>query len=655
MAATMWAKRKPLRVHLLAIFLIGLFMTSGLLIFINTMMGRDAALLVAQQHMETAATGIIERTYRLFREIQTFVRTASSSHTLSVSPGWTSHPAAPMLFEAVRNLPEVDGIFIGFADGGFFHLVDLDAAEAWRARLNAPEQAAVAIRSIMVQRDGSRISRWSFFDANETVIGQSESTEATYDPRVRPWYKEALKTDQVSWVEPYIFATTAEMGITSSRMVISGNAVIGVDVTLRELAHFLDQQKVSPSSEAAIFSREGHLMVHPRIVDFAASTIQTAQGKQDVITIESSGDKVLQALYLRAQELDWPIGNGFEFEADGEPYLASLQRLPSELGQGTFLGIAAPTAELTVHVDGITRITLIASLVLLVGAIPLVVWVSRSMSRSLGRLAVEAKNLSSLADVEEDRVSSRVSEIQMLSDALHTSRTALGTFGRYVPKALVQKVVDSCSEPTLGGERRQVTLLFTDIVGFTTISEATRPELLVELLSEYFSGLSRIVHAHGGTINKYIGDAVMAMWNVPETQEDHIQAACKAALEIKLFVRGFNKAMTERDMPLFETRLGVHSGVALVGHVGDNDHIEYTALGDTVNIAARLEGLNKQYGTTILISEAVAEAIKDQCEVRFVDQVVPKGRKNTVKVFELLDTQPNPAQAEAIVSSHAAV
>jgi adenylate cyclase len=647
MMGAVWSQRKPLRVHLLAIFLLGLFMTSGLLIFINTMMGRDAALLVAQQHMETAATGIIERTYRLFREIQTFVRTASSARTLTVLPGQTSHPAAPMLFEAVRNLPEVDGIFIGFSNGSFFHLVDLDAAEAWRARLEAPEQAAVAIRSIMVQRSGERISQWSFFDANEVLIGQTEATEATYDPRVRPWYKGALRTDQVSWVDPYIFATTGEMGITASRMVISGGAVIGADVTLRELAQFLDQQKVSPSSEAAIFTQEGHLMVHPRIAEFAASTIQTAQGPQDVITMESSGDRVMQALYQQAKALNWPIGSGFQFEVDGKAYLASLQRLPAELGEGTFLGIAAPTAELTRHVDGITRITLIASLLLLVSAIPVVVWVSRSMSRSLGRLALEAKNLSSLSDVKEDRVYSRVTEIHVLSDALHTSRTALETFGRYVPKSLVRKVVDSCEEPTLGGDRRHVTLLFTDIVGFTTISEATRPEVLVELLSEYFSGVSRIVHAYGGTINKYIGDAVMAMWNVPEVQQDHILAACKAALEIQDFVRDFNRQMVARGMPVFETRLGIHSGVALVGHVGDSDHIEYTALGDTVNIAARLEGLNKDYGTTILISEVVAEVVKDQCTVRFVDTVAPKGRKNTIDVYELTAKQPVERAADA--------
>jgi adenylate cyclase len=166
-------------------------------------------------------------------------------------------------------------------------------------------------------------------------------------------------------------------------------------------------------------------------------------------------------------------------------------------------------------------------------------------------------------------------------------------------------------------------------------------------LSEYFSGVSRIVHAYGGTINKYIGDAVMAMWNVPEVQQDHILAACKAALEIQDFVRDFNRQMVARGMPVFETRLGIHSGVALVGHVGDSDHIEYTALGDTVNIAARLEGLNKDYGTTILISEVVAEVVKDQCTVRFVDTVAPKGRKNTIDVYELTAKQPVERAADA--------
>jgi adenylate cyclase len=274
------------------------------------------------------------------------------------------------------------------------------------------------------------------------------------------------------------------------------------------------------------------------------------------------------------------------------------------------------------------------------------------MSRSLGRLAVEAENLSSLSDLPEDRIASRVTEIQVLADALHTSRTALGTFGRYVPKALVRKVVQSCQEPTLGGDRRQVTLLFTDIAGFTTISEGTKPELLVELLSEYFSGISKIVHVHGGTINKYIGDAVMAMWNVPDAQDRHIHAACHAALEIDAFVTDFNLRMEQRGMPVFRTRLGVHSGTALVGHVGDDDHIEYTALGDTVNIAARLEGLNKEYETAILISDVVAEAVVDEFHARFVDQVVLKGRRSTVGVYELVG--PSIASVKVVVTHQSA-
>ncbi len=633
----LWTKsRKPLRVHLLVIFLTGLFMTSGLLIVINTYMGRDAALVVAQEHMDTAATGIIERTYRLFREIQTFVRTASASRNVSQKPGATSHPAAAMLIEAVRNIPEVDGIFIGFTNGAFFHLVDLSHAEAWREKLKAPGNAEFAIRSISVRADGSRLSQWSFFDGNEAVIHQSEPTNADYDPRVRPWFHGALATDGVAWADPYIFATTGEMGITVSRMVIGGDAVIAADVTLKELARFLSLQKVSPSSIAAIFNTEGHLMVHPDIAKFPLTKIHTDNGDKHVITIEGSGDRVLQAVHLRGKALGWPIGKGFQVDVDGVTYLASLQSLPSELGPNTFLTIAAPISELTSHVEGILRATLVVSVILLLITIPVVVWVSRSMSHSLGRLASEAANLSSLSDLPEDRVQSRVTEIQVLSEALHTSRTALGTFGRYVPKALVRKVVSSCQEPTLGGDRRQVTLLFTDIAGFTTISEGTKPELLVELLSEYFSGISKIVHAHGGTINKYIGDAVMAMWNVPDVQDDHIAAACRAALQIDAFVQDFNRQMSARGMPVFLTRLGVHSGVALVGHVGDDDHIEYTALGDTVNIAARLEGLNKEYGTTILISDVVAEAVVDEFHARFVDQVAPKGRRSTVGVYELV-------------------
>lgn len=213
-------------------------------------------------------------------------------------------------------------------------------------------------------------------------------------------------------------------------------------------------------------------------------------------------------------------------------------------------------------------------------------------------------------------------------------------FSRFVSPALVAQLEADPDRLVLGGERREVTFLFSDIAGFTSLSEGMDAEELGRLLNEYFDGMCGVVVAHNGTIDKLIGDAVVAIFGAPISQEDHARNAVACALAMDAFAERFRVEIRSRGVNLGITRIGVHGGVATVGNFGGRDRFNYTALGDTVNTASRLEGANKALGTRICVSGAVAEDCPGMA-FRPVAEVVVKGRKEAIAVFEPIESRPD--------------
>jgi class 3 adenylate cyclase len=170
---------------------------------------------------------------------------------------------------------------------------------------------------------------------------------------------------------------------------------------------------------------------------------------------------------------------------------------------------------------------------------------------------------------------------------------------------IATRVVDNSISTELGGTRQEITVLFTDVRDFTAIAEAADPDILMHQTSRYFSVLTEAFLAEEGTVDKFIGDAVMVFWNAPNPQPDHIERACRAALSAKAAGEKLNAQFEAEGLKPFFTRFGIHVGDAVVGNLGSSERMNYTALGNTVNLASRLEGLNKQFGTTILVSDDV--------------------------------------------------
>jgi adenylate cyclase len=208
-------------------------------------------------------------------------------------------------------------------------------------------------------------------------------------------------------------------------------------------------------------------------------------------------------------------------------------------------------------------------------------------------------------------------------------------FSKYVSKELLDELLKKQQHLTLGGEKRELTVFFSDIRGFTSISEQLSPEELVHLLNEYLTDMTKIILAHEGTVDKFIGDAIMAIWNAPVKNPNHALKACKAAVEQVKALRKLQDAWTERNVPVLEIGCGIHTGPAVIGNMGSSERFDYTAIGDTVNLASRLEGLTKVYGVSIIISESTHAAIQNEFPCRKLDAVKVKGKKQPVTIYHL--------------------
>ena len=228
---------------------------------------------------------------------------------------------------------------------------------------------------------------------------------------------------------------------------------------------------------------------------------------------------------------------------------------------------------------------------------------------------------------------SHVTELENLSSAIADMAGGLAAFRKYIPADLVRMLLREGVEPRPGGSIRALTVMFTDIAGFTGLSERMG-DRIIPLLSGYLDIMSREVSANGGTIDKFIGDAVMAFWGAPLSNADHAVDACRAALACQRSLQASGLA-DDTGRPL-KTRIGINSGDMLVGNIGSEFRLNYTVIGDAVNVASRLEGANKEYGTEIIIGEETRRLAGDRIHVRELDRLMVYGRVGGLAIYELL-------------------
>jgi len=224
------------------------------------------------------------------------------------------------------------------------------------------------------------------------------------------------------------------------------------------------------------------------------------------------------------------------------------------------------------------------------------------------------------------------------------------TFGLYVSPSVVQEIIRRPEAVRLGGEKRVLSVLFSDVRGFTAVSEVMEPEALVSILNVLLTAMTRVIFQHGGVVDKFIGDAVMALFGAPLPTSDHALKGCLAALAMQEALRPLREQWLKEGKPRIEMGVGVNTGTMTLGNMGSDQRFDYTVIGDSVNLASRLEGLNKQYGTGIIISEATLQAAGDGLVARELDRVRVKGKKDPVRIFELLGRKGDVQALEPLIS-----
>ena len=236
-------------------------------------------------------------------------------------------------------------------------------------------------------------------------------------------------------------------------------------------------------------------------------------------------------------------------------------------------------------------------------------------------------------------------------------RLIRGVMGRYLSPSVSQWVLRDPERLSLGGETREMSVLFSDIRGFTTLSHRLEPQALVALLNEYLTAMTELVFRHDGVLDKYIGDAIMAFWNAPLDQPDHAERACATALDMIARLKELQADWERRGVPKLELGIGINSGPMVVGNLGSRQRLAYTVLGDAVNVAARLEGLSKEYGTRVVVGEATRQAAGEAFVFRSLDVVAVVGRDEPLAVYEVVGRQGqvSPAALEMLAEYERAV
>jgi adenylate cyclase len=506
---------------------------------------------------------------------------------------------------------------------------------------------------------GEFVSKRTWFNGKQFVSRSSVLTQASLlsgkpstafvpalDPTAHPTFQGALKFE--------------------GRLISTDLHWAQIDETLPEA-----QRRVEVSVQKSINDSEVHFVgvlrvglmksqidgaVEPATTGLAAGDLHlificdnqgrliTGFGKQDQVAV--SGDdlriapvdvpavvaRALREPELAAIDRDQPLA-ATSFRMGKETYLCTFRYLPGT--QDWIVGVVVPRDFYLGPLLQMRRNVLEVSLVLIVAIVLAGVVIIRSIVRSHSLILKETARMN---DFQFSRMqnSSYLQDVEEVLVGLEKAKTAMRAMSKYVPVKLVRQLYQKGEEPVLGGKSAELSVMFTDIKDFTAISESMTPSELADILGRYLQVMAATIQDDTGTIDKYIGDAVMTFWNAPEPVAGHEILACRTALRCRDALEKLYDSPGWGHTTRFETRFGLHRCVATVGHFGAPDRLNYTAIGDGINLTSRLEGLNKYYGTHIIASESIQAAARGEFEFRRLDRVAVKGKTEGIVIYELV-------------------
>lgn len=628
--------QRNLRFDILSSFFVIQVLTASSIVYYTYTHNSASILELSQRMMDDLSDSKIDRIRARFEGVETAV--LMGSYILKDSNAISTNNKVLLDYSVavVRKYPFVESIFIGTENGEFFQVKILPPNSTYRSNQRLlPKRAAIAVR--MVKRSGATTKEtWSYLDNDSRILETEElpASQVLYNHKVREWYQRALQTRSQIWTNIYIFSTTGLPGVANAMPLSNYQGqyfgVIGSDIPLAGFSEIF--KSINFEGISLLLTSKGEIVAAPHnnnhqsmiVVQNSESQLRTVNDLDDKIPAEAF------RLYQSNQQ------SKFIFNFQDQTYIASFKNYDPTIFKDWLYVFIMPIDSLIGQIKQTQQNTMLISFVILMLSIVFITYLAHRVSRPIIQLSHQAEQISEFDLSHPKQVKSGIREIQQLQNSINTMRTSLISFAKFVPKTLVKKLIDKGDELKIGGKSRKVTIMFTDIADFTTISETYPPDKLVNHLSEYFEELTEIIAGTNGTIDKFIGDAIMAFWGAPNNDKDQALHACEAALLCQKRLDDLNRKWSFEKKPILFTRIGVHTGEAIVGNMGSTWRMVYSVLGDSVNLAARLEGLNKHYQTRIIISHDVLHQIVDHAIVRPLDIVAVKGKKKGVKVYELI-------------------
>jgi adenylate cyclase len=577
----------------------------------------------AEMNSHTLAETIDEQIVAaVAKELATITSEARAAHTairtLFVQNVLATREADKREFVFLSQLqsqPSISWVAFGWPDGDFFaahKLGDLGLEMMEIARVDGVIKRRVDTYQVVV--GDIQFEKRRFEDTDYVVTDQE-------------WYRKGIQDDDPGWFE----VTAHPVGLRPS-IAYAGpvdvyqkrQGVLAVIIENTRLAQFLSQLAVGKTGAAFILGRDSSVVAAP---DPDADETSMQRADQPLLPIAKGALKEAGSAY----DPDRKTARQVRFVADGNAYAVNLTPLDFP---GWTLATVIPEAEFLGPIERTIRYLFIGLAALIAVAGFLSAWLARRIiAAPLITVVGELKHIERFELDQVRRHPSRVIELENLSRAIADMAGGLAAFRKYIPADLVKMLLREGVEPHPGGSVRTLTVLFADIAGFTGLSERLG-DRIIPLLSSYLDTMSRVVSAHDGTIDKFIGDAVMAFWGAPATNADHAFDACRAALACQQSLRA--SGITDDSGRPLRVRIGINSGDMLVGNIGSEFRLNYTVIGDAVNIASRLEGANKAYGTEIIIGEETRRHAGDRIHVRELDRLMVYGRMGGLAIYELL-------------------
>ncbi|MCE2950649.1 MAG: adenylate/guanylate cyclase domain-containing protein [Alphaproteobacteria bacterium] len=636
-----------IRFGILGIF-VGLLVSSIVLTTTYTHLNIQKAVeLTAQDLISKTQKTIVDDTISYFTPAMKIMTLGSSVERAADAPILENAPVIAFLRGCLDALEQTTLVFASDEEGNMVSVGHIPDKRVYLYDLDKPiPHESAYVLDIVDRRGGQYKESRSYIDKTGKELAREYKPNVKpseqYDNRKRDWYVKTKTELKPNWSDVYPswfssdFVVTATVPLFDHKGKFVG--ALACDIGIDNISLLLRRQKASRSGINFIINKKGEVVAFPDqgknyIMTHQVQSIVGPEAGMRLAKVNELGENnILEAYNVFLKEGK----QHFQYTKEDIRYVANFSYFGDLFSQDWILGLVAPYDDFMGPIREISKDVILISLVILFGSIILLVVFAQKISYPIEVLAGQMRRIRDLDLDPPKPLESHFFEITQMENALNAMREGLSAFGKFVPKNLVRTLIQKGNAVSLGGERRNVAILFSDIENFTSISENMDSDALMNHLSTYISELSNIVLIYKGTIDKYIGDSIMAFWGAPEEDPRAAINACKAALKCSKRLETLNQQWRLKGLPALPTRIGLNFGEVIVGNMGSADRMNYTIIGDQVNLASRLEGINKVYHTYMLISEFVHDALQGSFLTRPLDIVAVKGKEKGVRIFELV-------------------